>query len=78
MKTRPVFLAKLPPLSLEDNPLLLLGAVMTPFLTMISVFNGIVIGIFAGMAGWCRPGCSILSPGLREFLPRHPLLVKSL
>lgn len=32
------------------TPLLLLGAVMTLFLTMISVFNGIVIGIFAGMA----------------------------
>jgi len=31
-------------------PLLLLGAVMTLFLTIISVFNGIVIGTFAGMA----------------------------
>ena len=58
-------------------PLLVLGAVMTLFLTMISVFNGIVIGIFAGMARVVPARLlNIIAGAYVNFFRGTPLLVQ--
>lgn len=58
-------------------PLLLLGAVMTLFLTAISVFNGIIIGTFAGMARIVRVRLINFVAALYvNFIRGTPLLVQ--
>src|SRR5690554_181605 len=58
-------------------PLLLIGAVMTLFLTVISVFNGVIIGTFAGMARVIQVKLFNLVAGVYvNFIRGTPLLVQ--
>lgn len=58
-------------------PKLLLGAAMTLFLTVVAVFNGIVIGTFTGMARVVRIKLINLIAGIYvDFIRGTPLLVQ--
>lgn len=58
-------------------PLLLLGAVMTLFLTAISVLNGVIIGTFAGMARVIQVRIINFVAGIYvNFIRGTPLLVQ--
>lgn len=59
------------------TPLLLIGAVMTLFLTIVSVFIGVIIGTFAGMARVVRVRFLNLIAGIYvNFIRGTPLLVQ--
>lgn len=61
----------------QSLPALLLGALMTLFLTIIAVFNGIVIGTFMGIARVIHnKTINILSSIYVDFIRGTPLLVQ--